>query len=233
MMRPFRDNLVIFLILFLLSAAVHAQETVIPIPNGGFENGFTDWTVPGGETISSVSNEQAASGTYSLKIADASSTDGSSVTSTRISITESGMYELRGQVYMVLGSGLGMYINIYDASQVRINSDTNHKGSFIGPDARWRPFSLGFYAPEAAAYIELWVHSYSNAIVEGYLDDLEFIKVPEGTPWTPEYKIDPQQTSLLTDADVVGPDGIVYPNWTECGARDNILMPLLLASLSI
>jgi len=38
-------------------------------------------------------------------------------------------------------------------------------------------------------------------------------------PWTPAYKIKPHQEGRLTAADVVGPDGIVYPNWTRCGVQ--------------
>lgn len=38
-------------------------------------------------------------------------------------------------------------------------------------------------------------------------------------PWSPQYKIKPQETHRLTPADVVGPDGIVYPNWTRCECK--------------
>jgi hypothetical protein len=41
-------------------------------------------------------------------------------------------------------------------------------------------------------------------------------------PWEGEYKIKPQETERLTPADVVGPDGIVYPNWTKCGVQGGI-----------
>ena len=38
-------------------------------------------------------------------------------------------------------------------------------------------------------------------------------------PWERQYKIKPHEKSRLTAADVVGPDGIVYPNWTKCGVQ--------------
>ena len=34
-------------------------------------------------------------------------------------------------------------------------------------------------------------------------------------PWESQYKIKPDEKARLTAADVVGPDGIVYPNWTK------------------
>ena len=41
-------------------------------------------------------------------------------------------------------------------------------------------------------------------------------------PWESQYKIKPAQKARLTAADVVGPDGIVYPNWTKCGVQGGI-----------
>ena len=41
-------------------------------------------------------------------------------------------------------------------------------------------------------------------------------------PWPRMYKIKPLERARLTDADVVGPDGIVYPNWTRCGVQGGI-----------
>jgi len=41
-------------------------------------------------------------------------------------------------------------------------------------------------------------------------------------PWPAQYKIKPNETGWLTPADVVGPDGIVYPNWTRCGVQGGI-----------
>ena len=41
-------------------------------------------------------------------------------------------------------------------------------------------------------------------------------------PWPPQYKLRPGQAERLTPADVVGPDGIVYPNWTRCGVQGGI-----------
>ena len=38
-------------------------------------------------------------------------------------------------------------------------------------------------------------------------------------PWERQYKIRPSEKARLTPADVVGPDGIVYPNWTKCGVQ--------------
>ncbi len=44
----------------------------------------------------------------------------------------------------------------------------------------------------------------------------------QAVPWPHQYKIAPGQKERLTAADVVGPDGIVYPNWTQCGVQGGI-----------
>jgi Pectate lyase superfamily protein len=41
-------------------------------------------------------------------------------------------------------------------------------------------------------------------------------------PWERLYKIKPGQADRMTPADVLGPDGIVYPNWTKCGVQGGI-----------
>ncbi|MBN2312564.1 MAG: right-handed parallel beta-helix repeat-containing protein [Sedimentisphaerales bacterium] len=41
-------------------------------------------------------------------------------------------------------------------------------------------------------------------------------------PWERLYKIKPNETNRMTLADVLGPDGIVYPNWTKCGVQGGI-----------
>ncbi len=45
---------------------------------------------------------------------------------------------------------------------------------------------------------------------------------PPERPWPPEYKLRPGETDRLTPADVPGPDGIVYPNWTRVGVPGGI-----------
>ncbi|MHC4325801.1 MAG: glycosyl hydrolase family 28-related protein, partial [Planctomycetota bacterium] len=46
--------------------------------------------------------------------------------------------------------------------------------------------------------------------------------IAKAPPWESQYKIKPEEKARLTAADVVGPDGIVYPNWTKCGVQGGI-----------
>ncbi len=217
-----------FAFVFTLAAAylaAAAGPVVMPIPNGGFEEGLKGWTLNEPTPMCSVSDEQAASGKYSLKVVDAHPKNGSGAQATRVPITTPGPCELRGKVFPVSGGGLGMYVRVLDkAGKLCMPSDQFQRG-LGGKDKKWKPFSLTIYPPKEAAYLELWIHSYSHARVVAYLDDLHFVFLGAGAtkpPWTPQYKIRPDEKEKLTAADVVGPDGIVYPNWTQCGVRGGI-----------
>ena len=47
------------------------------------------------------------------------------------------------------------------------------------------------------------------------------ISIPQ-RPWPPVYKISPSEKKRLTPADVVGPDGLVYPDWRHAGVPGGI-----------
>ena len=47
-------------------------------------------------------------------------------------------------------------------------------------------------------------------------------KINRAIPWERQYKIKPNEKARLTAADVLGPDGIVYPDWTKCGVQGGI-----------
>jgi hypothetical protein len=212
-------------VLLWLAAPLRAQEVVLPLVNGGFEKGMNGWTIPASEGISSLSAEQAASGKASLKVADNSATEGSDVTAARVAVKGLGIFELRGRYCPISGEGLGLYVRVLDAGGQVLNPDDSHLSGLGGTGGQWRDFAFTFYTPPEAAFLEVWIHSYAAATVTGYLDDLQLVDLGPGAlkpPWQGEYKLKPTDTGKLTAADVVGPDGLVYPNWTRCGVEGGI-----------
>jgi len=209
----------------LLAATVAAAEPVIlPLVNPGFEDGAQGWTIPD-DGLARITDEQAATGKFSLKISDPGPGRGSNVLAARVPLTQTGAFELRGKVYAVSGEGMGMYVRAYDKDGTCLNSQESHLIGLGGTDRQWRSFAVPFYPPAEAASLDVWVHSYDAAKVEAYLDDLQIVFLgAEGLkpPWEGTYKLRPDQKDRLTAADVVGPDGIVYPNWTRCGVQGGI-----------
>lgn len=61
--------------------------------------------------------------------------------------------------------------------------------------------------------------------LHGYLDKIYFGPIKDEhdlPPWEGTYKIRAHETDKLTAADVIGPDGIAYPNWTNVGIPGGI-----------
>ena len=102
--------------------------------------------------------------------------------------------------------------------------DDFQRGAPTAPLNKWSPFEMNIYTDKDAAFLELWIHSYGAAKVTAYLDDFAFEKSGEPTtpPWPGQYKIKAHETAKLTEADVVGPDGLVYPDWRYAGVPGGI-----------
>ncbi len=205
----------------LASLALVAEPKVLPIPNGGFEQKLADWKVEEPVPISSVTDEKAASGTYSLKIVDNDAKAGSSVEATRVPFKGLGEVAIRGKIFPVSGGGLGVYVRQYDAKGELLSGES-HVAGLGGADGKWVPFMRTFYTLPDCAELGLWFHSYGAAKVTAYLDDLEFALMATDfkPPWEGSYKLTAKDK--LTAADVLGPDGVVYPNWTRAGVDGGI-----------
>lgn len=153
--------------------------------NGGFEDAHWGWTIPR-QGMGTLSTEQAAGGGTSLKIVDADRQRGSNITSARIPTVGPGSFELRGKVLPVSGEGLAIYVRFLDEDGGVLNEQVDPRGwidsliSLGGSTRRWEPFAARFTAPEGTVFLQVWIHSYTAAEVEAYLDDLEIVPLDEG-----------------------------------------------------
>lgn len=188
----------------------------------GFEEGSAGWNFPD-RSMGKITTEAAHSENQGLRISDDSIQEGSSVTSDRIAVTPGSTYTLSFRARVVSGSGLGLYLRYYEntGSKPKASEHVN-----VPPaEGAWKSYELQSVAPASAESVEIWVHSYGPAKVVADLDDITLIPAglgSSGTPTAPRYKISPDDTSRLTEADVVGPDGIVYPNWKLAGVPGGI-----------
>ncbi|MCZ7645549.1 MAG: glycoside hydrolase family 55 protein [Planctomycetota bacterium] len=214
-------------ILFLACASPAAEDPpIVAIPNGGFEQGAEGWSFENDGGISAISTDKTSNGKRSLKVKDEDQKKGSSVLGQAVAVDGAGRYELRGKVCAISGAGLGLYVHRLDKDRNRLPADNeNHVGAVDGIDAKWRPFACEFQAPKGTAFLQLWIHSYGGAEVEAYLDEFEFARLPPAEakrPWPAQYKLAAEDQDKLTPADVLGPDGLVYPNWTRTGVQGGI-----------
>lgn len=213
--------------LAMLMAAASAQDAglALGVPNGGFEQGMQGWKFGGRSMMAAVSQEQAATGRSSLKITDNDDKDGSDVTSSAIPLKAPGHYTLHGKAFPVSGSGLGIYLRLLDRNGRKLPGDDTMRSAPVTPTGKWVPFTLEFEALAPAAFVQIWIHSYGSARVAAYLDDFSLVKSEPKLakpPWPGTYKIRLEEKDRLTAADVVGPDGIAYPDWRYAGVPGGI-----------
>ena len=209
----------VFCTLLAVTAATDSQP--IAISNGSFEQELQNWKVDEKEPITSLSDEQAFDGKYSLKIVDQDNKLGSRAIAARVPLKGAAVVAVRGRYFPVRGGGLGVYVTQYNAKGERIGSQPS-VGALGGSDQHWLPFVFTFYTLPECAELELLFHSYAAAQVAGYIDALEFavLTTDPKPPWEGTYKR--KSGEQLTAADVLGPDGIVYPNWTRVGVDGGI-----------
>jgi hypothetical protein len=115
---------------------------------------------------------------------DADKNKGSNIHSARMPAQGDRQYELRGQVFPVSGTGLGLYMIYLNAEGQRINptdeaGNIASVGSPEGEKGKWSAFALPFRTPPETAQMQVWIHTYNAAEVVAYLDDLEVVPLGE------------------------------------------------------
>ncbi len=165
------------------AAGPDEDERVGLLRNGGFEYGEWGWLLPDGSQ-GSVSTEQAATGEASLKLVDPDDKHGSNVSSAPMAVPGAGEYVLRGRAYHVGGEGVGMYVRLLDREGRMVNEMDERGwispvGSLEGIVGEWVDFEFPFATSDETVNIQLWIHSYTGAIVEAYLDDLVIVPADE------------------------------------------------------
>lgn len=171
-----------------LAWGVQAGEpagTANPLPNPGFEDAAQHWAI--GDAISQVIPEAAHSGKLGLRIgADSYTPGGSSVTSARFPVTPgqdvTATFQARASADCA-----GVYLSFLTAAG-RMIKDPATKGGLPMAGIRksgeaWQPYALQAKAPEGAAWVALWIHSFSGAIGKADLDDVAIGGIAAGAAW--------------------------------------------------
>ncbi len=156
-------------------AATARAEKILPLANGDFEAQLTGWNAANDNGMSAVSAEAARAGKAGLRVTDASDSLGSSVASKRFPATPGKTYEARFAGRVVSGAGIAVYVRFYDAKGVGLNTQEkkNQNLKALGArDLEWADHSVKGVAPEGAAQVEVWIHSYSKNKVTADFDNV-------------------------------------------------------------
>lgn len=217
----------------VLTCLAIAAESAAGILNGDFESGVSGWDAKDDNGMSKVSAEAAKNGKSGLRVTDDSDRSGSSFASSRFQVRPEQECRLVFHSRIVSGGGIGIYFRFYDGESKQLNPglDLISVSSTV-----WKEHVLEVSSPKGSVTGEIWIHSYNKDKVVADFDDfrVEVVDASKITAlWPAQYKIKPNETSRLTEADVVGPDGIVYPNWTHVGVRGGIPNIVVKARLAV
>ena len=212
----------------VLLAGAAVAETVF---RDGFEHGFEPaWKLPdAGKEVRRELSEKAFSGNQAAKVTVVSNPERKFNRWPDLLLSDyipakQGNYILTGRIRFPEGFGASCGVAFYDQDKKRINGNAFFYGSKPA-SADWMPFRVkaGAYS-EATRYVRIRISAPCWSSEVFLLDDLQLDFQPavqEPPPWQPQYKL--KKGDPLTVADVMGPDGIVYPDFSRAGVRNGLM----------
>ncbi|MBM4154030.1 MAG: polysaccharide deacetylase [Lentisphaerae bacterium] len=171
-LRPCRARPLGFLAAVLL--AVGASSARTPLPNPGFEDGAAGWRVE--DSMSVVTQAAARGGGLGLRVVDGSATEGSSVRSARLPVTEGGRVSLSFRA-RTRDRFMGVYLWFFSPEGRPVKDPAVKDGwgtagrAIDRPDGGWHDYAMTSAVPPGAASVAVWIHSYSSATGAADCDD--------------------------------------------------------------
>ncbi len=140
--------------------------------DGNFANAEWFWRL---NPLSSIAD--LPGGGRALRLTDDSTGGGADATSTRSPVPAATNFTLRGRSQLTAGEGVGVYVRFFDAAGERIgqpDAQGNEApvGTLTAGDRDWQAFAFPVASPADAAEVEVWIHSFNAALVEGLIADL-------------------------------------------------------------
>ncbi len=194
----------------------------IPIPNGDFADGEAGWTIDKTRGEVGVVRLPEEGGKPVLRIVTSPAAGGAKIESARVPCRGPGLLELHGSVRAFSGRHLGLWVREYEAAGNLLPCSQKNWGELGGTGGQWSEGLLigQVILNPATVEVQLFFLAYprENERIDIHLGKLWFVRVmPPIPPYAGQYKQRLGESARLTAADVAGPDGIVYPNWTQVG----------------
>jgi hypothetical protein len=166
-------------LLFAFPSLGSAAETVIAVPNSGFEQKGEGWSAVQDNGMSAFIAEAAHTGKVGLRVTDGSATQGSSLASKRFPATAGKSYEVRFYGRNLKGQGIAVYLKFYDAAGKLLNTPELKNQVSVAVrrgDSEWKQFSASGAAPAMATQVEIWIHSFLKNEVTADFDDFVLVQ---------------------------------------------------------
>ncbi len=196
----------------------------VELPNAGFEDGEASWKLDAARSIASVTPEAAAAGTQGLRLDSPQNDKGVTLASARLPVEPGLAYRLTWQARVLSGTGTNVFLRFFDAAGKELQRDEGRISAEKGRG--WMPYRIQAIPPENTASLDVFIQRPGFRTPNYQIDldafELASLPIPTDPPWPGTYKIRATETARLTAADVVGPDGRVYPDFTWAGVPGGI-----------
>ncbi len=165
----------------ILTASLQAADPAPLLANGGFENGDHTWKIANVPDASASVNETAAhSGRFGLTLTNNAARTVARVMSANLPTAPGRVYTLKFQARThALGTYGGVSLRFLDVHGKNAGDPSLSHAKATGIGGAWQAHTLTATAPEGAATVSVWVHTYSKQKGVVDFDDIELI---EGTP---------------------------------------------------
>ena len=166
-------NKLIALLVLLVPVSARAQE----LSNPGFEQESLGWTVT--PPMGAIRAGAAMEGKAGLRVTDESEEAGSSILSERLPVEPGAAVELAFHAKTESPGFIGVYLWFHDAAGKLIKEETQRAGQghpVVGAskaDGQWNAYSLKCRAPDNAATVSIWIHSFGKAKGAADFDNFE------------------------------------------------------------
>jgi hypothetical protein len=155
------------------------QERRYRLTNPSFDEGLLGWDSANDAGMSTASAAAAHRGPLGLRVVDTNPAAGSSVHSAYLPVTVGKRYEVRFWSRLVEGEGIGVYLRFYDARRTLLTTAASgRENRFVIPrnTPELRLFSHQAEAPAEAAFVRIWIHSFSSGRPVADFDEFTFVE---------------------------------------------------------
>ncbi|SDT88624.1 Carbohydrate binding domain-containing protein [Verrucomicrobium sp. GAS474] len=160
-----------------------APAGAVPFPNAGFESGKENWTFAKDDEaqgLSQVSPDAAHTGKSGLRVKQATGGPGSWAQCDKIPVEGGKRYRISYWARCVEDSGIGVWVNIFDASGKVIKPPSAEAFTSLVPSSAttWTQYFFDVTVPADTTSLNLAVHCFSKRSTLADFDDFSVVLNP-------------------------------------------------------
>lgn len=206
---------------------LRVQPVPVALENADFEKGARGWDFSEAGGTASVSEKSAFEGKCGLQLQCDNDTKGAAVSSVKMPADPGCTYELFWQARVRRGTGICVYLRFFDSGGKELSRELARVYTESG--TKWAQYKIAAVPPAGAKKMDVYIRRPSDRSPTYTIDFDNFrlvsLVLPSSPPWPGTYKLRPDDKRRLTAADVIGPDGHVYPDFTFAGVQGGIPNP--------